>query len=609
MAKMTAHRATAYVFSALAALSMGFITMTSFMIVFPGVGLAWGIGVFFAGCLVEADVYLPGVTGSFKNLFFKWGLKGLFSSIEHALKKQIIREFFKEAALQSKLIAFMTRLEANKEFLKNLGFSDTEIETLKKLKATQFVEFFSAIYSKKKLETLDISSMNADDQSLFVDLLGLNAQLSNSEFQKKYRRRKWLAVAALIAALGTGLAFGAITFTHVLSAIIAIAGLGALAASSPVWLFAAAGVLASFAAVAYFMMMYHTLVSAIQGSFFKKMSEKIKEIFVPKDPLDTWQKRLFFGLNSFFKALALAAIVGLCVLVTMATADAWFNSSERFFALLGSGAFEAVPLYATVISYALVWALYLPITALFSIKNSGDSIEGFGEAFKSMPARCRNFFTSLKLRWQNESFLQFVNPFRLIAAFLDSILATTILGSHVVVSGFLPGEGATEGGFMSKVLPEIPATVAGSVVELTVDADSVLGGEHGGHDHAHADHHEHDHKNNLNKGMVAGHDHDHHNGLTSYIVAAVAFAPKYLGFIWDSAARGTWFLSEKYSDYVSRRPDQYQVLPSDVAHPSVASSSAAVGKTCHSHGGYVHVHDDEPENLPSDGVAFAGASS
>jgi len=172
-----------------------------------------------------------------------------------------------------------------------------------------------------------------------------------------------------------------------------------------------------------------------------------------------------------------------------------------------------------------------------------------------VPKRFAHFFENLRLRWQAETFLQFINPFRFLASVLESILATSILGAHIGVSGALPGEGAGGDGFMN--IPALPATILGSASEGLVDADFIIGGDHDEHDH----HHHKKELNNLNKGVDGGHDHDHNHGLTPWLVHKMALPFNLLAYVWDNLARRSksdW----DYHAYKSRKAgDGYELVP------------------------------------------------
>ncbi len=598
------------ILSALAAASLGGITLVSFMIVFPGLGLGWAIFAGVIGGAIEYDVYREGTAKGFKNFF-------TLGSWREALEKQIIREHFNYSAnptdvatvkdqlkvfLESKsdeelqagseevselnefrfsksdlknsyrrslkinefIGAFLTKpnsliiaalkqhkvfageaeasilfkqfdekvalrvklfnLLNDENFLSKRGFSETQLKG--KVGLSELIQRLSKLESPERQKILKDFSQN---ELALLELI--SDGLKDKFLAKRWAWRIfWLSFTTVIA-LGTGVGFAAISFTHVASAALAFIGAGALSAAAPFGVLTIAGFLAAAGGLTYGLLMYHTLRKAVESNFFYRCKEKMSEIFFYRGwaKLSTQQKAAYV-LRVVLGVVIAATVIALSTVVTLGTAGAWSNSAIQFFSLIGTRSLEVIPYYATLLGTALVFGFYFPVTVLFASENSLKSAAEFAsKAMGRLRVAASEINTALSIRFQSENLLQFINPFRLLTGILDLAGTMTLLAFHSVASGVVTGEGSDIIASPTHTIPDTVQTGLSAGSEFATDLPFVEGHEHE-HHHAHGPRRVDD----LGKGNGEGHGHSHDGITTLFMKVLVLVVAKLPAWLWDS---------------------------------------------------------------------------
>lgn len=310
-----------------------------------------------------------------------------------------------------------------------------------------------------------------------------------------FYRQRILFYIAMLFALGSGICFGVVGFTHCTIAFSFL--LGFAAAATPWWVILLASITAFAAAFTYTMLMASSLNKLFNGEFLK-FWVSIKNIFIPGKSF----KELTLGekaehiTKAILKCLLLGSIVVAVVLVGMASGGMLMDAASNVFVATAQLAAPLIDYIATIIT----WVFWIPLMVLFLLFNSWRSLLAIGRTLmklKDAEGRAemkRNFLANLP---KDKRLIPFYVLGFLVAFFFFSM--------HVISEGALAGEGAKgEADFFSNVflrfsefitfifkmiffIPAVTiAVVVSTVVEILEDLPYFTSDEdeeHEGHDH------------------------------------------------------------------------------------------------------------------------------
>jgi hypothetical protein len=395
----------------------------------PGIPIPALITMAISGLLVDGLMYWGSVRETFALLRPKRGL-------HRDLKEHLI-----EASLLEALQTVMTNNTAIENFItvKDIakiqeGFATIEkkvnentANTTQKTKA-QLVKQKREKHLRKFIRDIiihwRITSKNPESSEEKNSLLDKGAAYINSTICPSINTEYWGKLIGsylmLIVAMISGLAFGALVFTHLME--LGCWGVTAFSAT-----------IASIFAICSCGLLFRTFYNMIKDNVFMQIKQKL----FPAKPDDrSWPSHIAITAIRFIFA---SAVVAIGLIATILLASSLLDSSINFLSLFFTG---GVPKSAVLATQILLLGVLLPARTIFSIKHS---LGAFSQIYTA---------AERKIEWlvdkeSNTSWTQYFqekakNPSRTAAY----VVAVTVLGflslfHFIGDAAFGAGEGAT----------------------------------------------------------------------------------------------------------------------------------------------------------------------
>ncbi len=413
-------QATSLFFSVIAGFAIGFITFASVLYVFPQLGLLIAIIAGIAGGFTEGEVFLGAMGSSVQQI-----MRGPYRSLKRAFLKKVLMEKLGKAVF----------LDLSEEM------QEAAIDEL-------MSEMDAAILS----DSLTIQGFKFEKK----ELLQLKAQMK--------RKSRWLTLA-MIVVIGTGIGFGAITLTDTVTSLFAFSS-----SLAPALVYSLAAFIAIVASITYGLMMYSMWAKQLEGNFFSKIWEKLKSTFMPKKPFSesTRWEIAAHCVHCTLKLIGILGIIALSLVVTIAIAGAWLNAGAQCFSFFAMGSFGSLVPSALIGSTVLIWVFYVPMTFIFTAKNSLRSAKKIAKKFiSSIKYLFGKGWKWIKELRKREKWWQFFNPFRWLSVALTKVAGMSLLLLHVLAIGVIAGPGVGE----LTIIPmtAIVATLLAALVEFLGD--------------------------------------------------------------------------------------------------------------------------------------------
>jgi len=257
-------------------------------------------------------------------------------------------------------------------------------------------------------------------------------------------RRRWIHVGVVIS-LTSGLCAGLATYATLQTTLTTLGialGLGT-----------AIGIpFIGLAALGYTLLMYRTISDMVKNETLQRWRREIHEFF------HTAKRTPIF----YVKLLGISILFVLALFATVASAGSWFylaQAGASFVAGVGPTVIAAVTIAANAIS-----------NFLMEFKNSLKSVRELPGQMKRVFKEMRD---NIKFAWNNENFLQFINPFRILQKSAKPVMFGGHIFSIAASSDQTPG------------IPPIVSIIDDGVIEFTTDAHFLMEHTHNEDNHYH----------------------------------------------------------------------------------------------------------------------------
>ncbi len=420
-----------------ASLTLGFLSFTGAMALWPVMGI--GLSFFVLSVVYEGEIYLQNIKGALNKLFK-----------HNYIRRQIAREF-----LLKHLPAEIS--DTDPEFLRDYAELLQQEQALK--------EGVLNAYNRKKLKKIqkslkqaeiffsDILLPTTDQQNIskFAYISSLQKWMDEHEaekYQSRFENRKlYYRISFLFSAL-SGLLMGFGTIYLLTSGLLSIAFFAAM----PLPLLGGIIALgAFFSGLAYVFLTYNSLTDMINNDTLNKWYRLLKE--------DLTQN---FGIRSIFMAVTAIGLTALSLVLTVCTAGTWWTIVKET-----PQVFNWMKRIPAIITGAIM-PFFLGLSALvFNIENGAETLDSLNDVLKNAKSSPWNFFKeiihTIKHVWQNETFLQVLNPFRFLLKITYTPLRILLFLGHLlsiaVTSDRVPG------------MPEVLSAILGFLQEGFTDVN------------------------------------------------------------------------------------------------------------------------------------------
>jgi hypothetical protein len=471
-----AQSAASGLFSGGATVSAGFLSFAGMFIISPGLSLC--LTALVLAIAYEGQVYHEGISKALRRLFdYNYLKKGLADrEINVALGKlkkqyrhlQIENISNRFLATYFELQSFIHAVEHDHHLSVELAAEKEKAEDqLEDLKLS-FVKQLNNRNTRAKLTT----------QEDFIEAI---IGRKRDALRKEIFRKSWLISLSWIFAIAGGISSGFAGLYAISEGVATLALTFPLVAAIP---FSVVAGLAVFAAFGYTFMLYQTMSDAVQqynGEWRKYCKPKVGE--------SPWTYRL--------RMAGITTVVALGIFATVATAGTWWFATNRG-ALLVNWSQAAAARIRNLSVPLMTFA-----TLVYNVSNSLITIDNISKSHYGK--LIVNYLESIEILWAEESFLQFINPFRFLAVLIDNTINGVLFVGHIISMGLI-----------SDRLEGLPPALTASLIavnEAMVDMQYLNENEEE-HEHLHAHSHHAHHPGSGGRGGPDGpgdHDHDDHD--------------------------------------------------------------------------------------------------
>lgn len=420
----------AFIMGILASVSLGIVACIAFYTVLGWGGWPLAIVTGFAALFTESVVYLTDMPSEFRKY------------CHHGLDRDLKNNYMAEYLLLTVGTRYgdkKTLTEKIDRYIENKRVKESDIKQNKNFGKE------SANYSENKRveESCLKESTDPDEAAIFNGAAiffrypipsylcliyngGDRYARGHNSLLFSFHRKKILFYIALLFALGSGICFGVVGFTHATIACTFLFGFAA--AAMPAWVIALASVTAFAAAFTYTMLMASSLNKLFNGGF-EKFWISIKNIFIcPRNENIGWH--IF---KAFWQCVLLVGVAAAVVLVGLASGGMLMDAATNVFVATAQLAAPLVDFIATVVT----WILWIPLMVLFLLYNSWRSLQAIWMFLGKLA-------NPVEREQMKKRFLENLpKDKRLIPFFiLGFLVASFFFALHVVSEGALAGEGA-----------------------------------------------------------------------------------------------------------------------------------------------------------------------
>lgn len=494
-----------------ASLIIGFLSFTGMFALAPFLGLA--IGAFILSVAYEGEIYLKNIKGAFHKLFKSNYLK-------NQLAKDYLFHQFENDTINSKDLncpQFFKDYEAALNLLHKFEHKRLDKKSKKvKRKIEKSLKDMEKWFALQLFSENEESTIRTPYEQELRDWLKQSKQDEAKALLKKRRTTyRWVLAFSAVSGIFMGIAT-----TYLLVEAFTI--LPILAAIPFTFLPAMIIPLALIAGLAYTFLIYNAITDMIHNDTLRKWYYKIRDDF--KKGV-TWRNLLI--------AASAVTLVTLAIVLTLFTVGTWWTIAKH-----------ARPLFSWMSKIpSFIMGVVNPIIlgvsqSIFNLENTCESLEmiydalnSTGNFVKKLGKGIREAFYDM---WDNENWLQMVNPFRILIKLIVIPLRLLLFLGHLVSIGVtadqVPG--------VSKKF----SAGAGFLSELFEDLHFFVG------DLFPHTHHHHNTKDLLAERLGEGHGHDHSADIPS---RCLTFLFKYIIPLYAAAAAWDYAASR----LVTRTPE------------------------------------------------------
>lgn len=452
-------------------LSIGFLSFFGAWAIWPSIAV--GCVAFFLSGSVEGKVFQKSISKGLSRL----KLLGS-NSLQHLLILEldlfIKREMEKERDWHTKECQFIQDYLQQKKYYKFLKKTLNAIELnedqLKKLKE-----------AKKRLEELKsyfyqkISDPNFKGNDYLKNNLRNYSELV---LLKEAKRNLWFLSFFGIISISVGVGAGFATAFVVNEAITVGLGLSLsiIALSTITWS------ITIFAAIGATFLLYYAITDIVKNEVIAKAFDKTRDLF----KRESEESKISYGFRCFILSIIAGGILLLTGFSVFASAGTSWFIMRKGMLLLAPKLPVFIAFCTSVILIPITFAtdlIYGFSTTLQTVSNCKNLINSMVKGiihpfktFKSIYTKILNHFKEIK---NDETWLQFFNPFRILAKLIISPLQSLIFIGHLISIGFTT----------DRCLNFPPPLVAGAcaVSEGLQDLSFLTTEEDHDHDHDHGD--------------------------------------------------------------------------------------------------------------------------
>lgn len=429
-------------------MTVGFLSFTGMLLITPLIPIA--LGSFFFAAVVEGEVYKQNILAGMKKLFSRQFFK------KNICQRELDKQVNSAESLQRS--TFLRDYKQQLHYVNQLKKAHTDKQKIKKAtkRLNRMKAFFAEFIFAKKVSKTDVLSYELDNLLSKKQRAVLHAELMT-------KRMVNYGMSVFYILSGVSCSFASVYAIQ--AGFITLMTTWGLTLS-PLLLFSGVIPLAILAGLGYGLLMYHTVTNLIANKTLQKVFNQFKQYFI----YHPGENKLIFSLKILGLGLLATIIIGLSIFATVATAGTWWLAVKQ-----GARLLPYISALANWIRNISVPAMVIP-TLLFNLKNSLSTLKKIGQFSLS-----RNFAKS----WQNlriikaqENWLQFINPFRLVAKLIELPIHVTTFILHLLSICV-----------MSDRLEPVPPIVTSGcnlANETLVDAHYFMENEnHHDHDHQH----------------------------------------------------------------------------------------------------------------------------
>lgn len=438
-AKRILTKSLSYAFAGGAVLAIGLLSFAG-MFMFSS-SILWCCTAFALSAAYESQVYKESVFIALTRMFD-----------EEYLKQAIILRNLNELLENFEELAENAR-ERNNIFLADFYKQKKYLSELTKIispSEEQLLEIKSLQKELHRMEKLFIAEFNNQEKKKEPSELQKSMQalitLKKEKIETEIANKAWFLKMSWVFAIGGGVSSGLATLSAMKLAIAAFSFSFAVPGGALI-------ALSALAAVGYTLLLYQTFAEIVQayhekwpGNFNKRKDES----------------HLGFGLRS----AATLALIGLAVVVTIATAGTWWIAAKHGASLIG-----LVDKGAALLRTISVAIMALP-NFIFNTYNSANSVDKISRSdYKLLYRKTVNEINSA---YENESIYRFVNPFRFFEKVISYSASSILFLGHVVSMSLISDR--------STIIGAKGSVAAGTICETAVDANFLPDEKH--HNHA-----------------------------------------------------------------------------------------------------------------------------
>lgn len=411
-----------------ATLALGFLSFSGMFVLTSS--LFWCGGAFILAAAYEGQVNGEGIAGALRRMFdknhLKLGIARRFLEEQLQLRKKkkraeelsLLEQLNKEQLLEHRNLQLelskKNDIDENNEFLINYEKQKAYVDALEEIHDHSKQHKRKLANARKRLRNMELfflsqlenpqqqpNSMESAVAKLLVN--------QRTALLTEMKHKAWIIRASWLFAIAGGISSGLATVSAMQ------VGLGVLGLSSVV----PGGIvvaLSVFAAIGYSLLLYQAFSDMVQeytgkwkGYFSKRENES--------------------RTTHVFRCIGIALAIGLAIFATVATAGTWWYAAKHGAAILGMADKAADALRNVAVSLMTV------PTFIFATTNSVASIDNISKSdYKQLAS---DIMADIKETWKKESFLRFINPFRLAEKIISYTAKTLLFLGHLISMGLI----------------------------------------------------------------------------------------------------------------------------------------------------------------------------
>lgn len=278
--------------------------------------------------------------------------------------------------------------------------------------------------------------------------------------------------------------------------------------------------LALVAGIAWGFLTYNAVTDLIIRNTFSKYYQKVKgilvEIFTPDtaEKVTPWADRLLTAGKFLFSFTLIVLTLLLSGFIAATFFSVGMQPSVVFPLLQGTAQF----------AISIFMSLNVGLSEFFfAVENTVHTLEEFNHTKIDLDEIFEEAYKQWQSMWNNENWLQLLNPFRLVVRLTFTPLLLLLFGCHLISIGV--------GGDKAPGVPTLVSIILGILSELGVDAHYFI--PLGVHDHGKQANPS---ITTLKHRLGPEHGHSHGNDIPIRILRLVYFPIKMLSVLWDWGA-------------------------------------------------------------------------